>query len=59
MMFCYCRVLRRIISLITLNAQLEAKSEAAIKQAESASRAAQVNLLAYFKRSEMLISLVT
>jgi len=34
-------VLRRIISLITLNAQLEAKSEAAIKQAESASRAAQ------------------
>merc|ERR1712096_521491 len=34
-------VLRRIISLITLNTQLEAKSEAAIKQAESASRAAQ------------------
>jgi len=33
-------VLRRMTSLITLNAQFEAKSEAAIKQAESASRAA-------------------
>ena len=42
-----------MISLITLNAQLEAKSEAAIKQAESASRAAQVNfLLNYFKQKK-------
>jgi len=34
-------ILRRLISLVNDNASLEAKSEAAMKQAESASRAAQ------------------